>query len=92
MLEEAILEEFEEKDYAIFEQQILDLSLDSSEFQRFLNRIMLSKSKSFQDKISFVLKDEKQNLLEEAFRRAKKRYKAKMTLRFVASEQDEVGE
>lgn len=92
MLEKAILEEFEEKDYAIFEQQLLDLNLDPSEFQQLLNRILLSKSKSFQDKISVVLKDEKQNLLEDAFRRAKKRYKAKMTLRFIAFEQDEVGE
>jgi hypothetical protein len=92
MLEEAILEEFEEKDYAIFEQQLLDLNLDLSEFQKFLNRIILSKSKSFQDKVSIILKDEKQNLLEEAFRRAKKRYKTKMALRFVAFEQDEVGE
>jgi len=92
MLEEAILDEFEEKDYAIFEQQLLDLNLEPPEFRKFLNRIILSKSKSFQDKISVILKDQQQNLLEEAFRRAKKRYKAKMTLRFMSFEQDEVGE
>jgi len=92
MLEEAILEEFEEKDYNIFEQQILDLKLSPSEFKKYLDRIILSKSKAFQEKIAFALKSGKQNLVEDAFRRAKKRYKTKMALRFVAFEQDEVGE
>jgi hypothetical protein len=92
MLEEAILEEFEEKDYNIFEQQILDLKLSPSEFKKYLDRIILSKSKSLQEKVTFALKNGKQNLVEDAFRRAKKRYKARMTLRFMTFEQNEVGE
>ena len=92
MLEEAILEEFEEKDYNIFDQQILDLKLSPSEFQKLLDRIILSKSKSFQEKVAFTLKSGKQNLVEDAFRRAKKRYKTRMTLRFMTFEQNEVGE
>jgi hypothetical protein len=92
MLEEAMLEEFEEKDYNIFEQQILALNLSPSEFKEYLDRIILSKSKAFQDKIAFTLKSGKQNLIEDAFRRAKKRYKARMTLRFMTFEQNEVGE
>lgn len=92
MIEEAILEEFEEKDYNIFEQQILDLKLSSSDFKKFLDRIISSKSKALQEKFIFALKSGKQNLIEDAFRRAKKRYKARMTLRFMTFEQNEVGE
>ncbi|MHA1652045.1 MAG: hypothetical protein ACTSYB_17825 [Candidatus Helarchaeota archaeon] len=92
MLEELILSEFNEKDYTIFEQQILDLDLPSSEVEHTLKRILKSKSKSLQDKFFLLLQEKKLKILENAFKRARKRYKTMMTLRFMRFEQNEFGE
>ena len=92
MMEELILAEFKENDYNLFAQQILDLNLSPEELKNALNRILESKSKSLKDKIHLLLRQEKQNLIELAFKRAQKRYKTKMTLRFMAFEQNEMGE
>ncbi len=92
MMEELILAEFKENDYNLFAQQILDLNLSPEELKNALNRILESKSKSLKDKIHLLLREEKQNLIELAFKRAQKRYKTKMTLRFMSFEQNEMGE
>ncbi len=92
MLEDLILSEFKEKDYTIFDQQILDLNISASEFKQTLERILESKSKSLNDKIKLLINQDRQDLIETAFKRAQKRYKTKMTLRFMSFETDEMGE
>jgi hypothetical protein len=92
MLEDLILSEFGEKDYTIYEQQILNIGLPLEEFKQNLERILESKSQSFKDKITFLFKESKLDLLDIAFQRAFKRYKTKMTLRFMLFEQNEMGE
>ena len=92
MLENLILEEFKEKDYTIYSQQISGLDLSTSAFQDTLKRIIETKSKSFNNKIELILRQNRLDILEEAFKRAQKKYKTRMTLRFMMSEQSEMGE
>jgi F0F1-type ATP synthase delta subunit len=92
MLESMILDEFTKKDYIIYDQQIADVELTSSALKKTLARIMQTKSKSFNKKIQLILQDNRVDLLDQAFKRAKKKYKAHMTLRFMMFEQSEIGE
>ncbi len=92
MLESLILSEFKEKDYTIFDQQILGVELREKEFEETLARIMKSKSQSFQKKVARIIQDKRRDLLELAFKRAQKRHKTQMALRFMMFEQEEVGE
>ena len=92
MLESLILSEFKEKDYTIFDQQILGVELTEPEFEETVARILKSKSQSFEKKISRIIQDKRRDLLELAFKRAQKCHKAQMTLRFMMFEQNEVGE
>ncbi len=92
MLESLILSEFEEKDYAIIDQQVIDLDISPGDLDSILERILKTKSQSLKDKIALVLREGRQDLLEKAFKRAKKRFKTKMALRFMLFEQQEMGE
>ncbi|HUY01160.1 MAG TPA: hypothetical protein VMV49_16490 [Candidatus Deferrimicrobium sp.] len=92
MLESFIFSEFTEKDYNIYEQQILGIGLSPEDLKQTLDRILESKTQAFKDKIGFLFKINKPNLLDLAFSRAIKRYKTKMTLRFMQFEQNEMGE
>ena len=92
MLESLILKEFTEKDFNIFDQQILDLDLTDSDLRTTLDRILTSKSKSLQEKVALILREERRDLLNTAFKRAKKKFKTKMALRFMLFETFEVGE
>jgi len=92
MLESLILSEFKEKDYTIFDQQILGVELTETEFEETVARILKSKSQSFGKKIRRIVQDKRRDLLELAFKRAQKRYKSQKTLRFLMFEQNEVGE
>ena len=78
MLESLIIDEFKEKDYTIFEQQILEMDISPSELQSTLERILETKSKSLREKITLLLQEGKRSLLETAFNRARKRYKRNM--------------
>ncbi|MHA1263656.1 MAG: hypothetical protein ACTSRS_00320 [Candidatus Helarchaeota archaeon] len=92
MIANYMLEEFKDKDYTIFDQQIAGLHLSTSAFQVIITRLMQTKSPTFQHKIKFLLQEGRQELVERAFEIAKKRYKTKMTLRFIMFEQNEMGE
>jgi hypothetical protein len=92
MLESLIISEFQEKDYIIFEQQILGVSQSPTEFKQSLDRILESKSQSLKDKVALLLREEKEALLETAFKRALKRHKRNIALRFMLSETREMGE
>ena len=91
-MESLIFSEFKEKDYIIFDQQILGLELSQSDLEQVLSRILQSKSQSFQDKVGLLLREGKQNLLELAFKRARKRNKLKESLRYGYFEQMGSGE
>jgi hypothetical protein len=92
MIESLILAEFKEKDYIIFEQQILELDISPPELELQLERVLEAKSDSLKEKVKMLLKQNRLDLLERAFKRAQKRYKTKMTLRYMYSEFTEVGE
>ncbi|NVM52907.1 MAG: hypothetical protein HWN66_04330 [Candidatus Helarchaeota archaeon] len=92
MIESLILSEFEPKDYGLFDQQILGLELSPEEIKETLSRILQTKTQSFQNKVTRLLQEGKQHLLELAFKRAKKRYKIKIALRYSLSEQRDMGE
>ena len=92
MLESLILTEYEEKDYGIFDQQILDRGLSPKEFEETLARIVQTKTASLQKKIKSLLDEGRQDLIELAFKRAQKRHKTHMTLRFMMSEHEDMGE
>ncbi|MHA1425234.1 MAG: hypothetical protein ACTSQI_04525 [Candidatus Helarchaeota archaeon] len=91
-MESLIFSEFNEKDYIIFEQQILELDLSHPELESQLYRILETKSSSLREKVMMMLKQHRWDLLERAFKRALKRYKTKMTLRYVMSEMFFAGE
>ncbi len=92
MIESLMLTEFKEKDYIIFEQQILDLDISLPELENQLERVLEAKSDSLKEKVKMLLKQNRLDLLERAFKRAQKRYKIKMTMRYMYSEFTEVGE
>ena len=92
MVESLILAEFEEKDFSIYEQQILDCELERAEFERILNRVLKSKSKSLKDKVQLILQIGGQKMLDQVLRRAIKRYKTKLSLRYMYSEQHDMGD
>ena len=92
MIESLMLTEFKEKDYIIFEQQILDLDISLPELENQLERVLEAKSDSLKEKVKMLLKQNRLDLLERAFKRAQKRYKVKMTMRYMYSEFTEVGE
>ena len=92
MIESLMLEEFKEKDYIIFEQQILERDISPPELEIQLERVLEAKSDSLKEKLKMFLKQNRLDLLERAFKRAQKRYKTKMTMLYMHSEFYEVGE
>lgn len=92
MVESLIISEFEENDYLIIDQQVIDVDISPDELKKVLERVLKSKSQSLKDKIALVLREGRQDLLNTVFKRAKKRHKTRMALRFIMFEQDEMGE
>ena len=92
MIESLMVEEFKEKDYIIFEQQILERDISPPELELQLERVLETKSNSLKEKVKMLLKQNRLDLLERAFKRAQKRYKTKMTMLYMHSEFYEVGE
>lgn len=92
MVESLIISEFEENDYLIIDQRVIDVDISLDELKEVLERVLQSKSQSLKDKIALLLREGREDLLHTAFKRAKKRHKTRMALRFMLFEQNDMGE